>query len=387
MVRGDFADGLGYSKAEAGWSRPGGIAVQSVRDRSIRLALVFSMMLAGCHPIPVDGQIRADARLAGAINGTFDVKIPPAPDPGPVVPVVVRPGASGPQSPRIALIDVDGLIVNQNQSGLLSVGDNPVSSFREKLEAASRDPRVRAVVLRINSPGGGVAACDTLAEELRRFRMVTNKPVVSCLMDLSTGGAYYLAVGADRIIATPGGLTGGVGAIVNHFNLQEAMAQLNVTMESIKSGDLVDMGTVNGPLAAEGKPRELFQEMVEGYAERFRSRVARLRPTMTSQDRQTVFDGRILSAPKALVLHAVDELGYLDDAIAEAETMIGPCGAEIVMFQRAGLPIHSIYAVTPNTPLQGDLFPFSYPGLERSKLPTFLYLWQPDPTLVKTPTH
>jgi protease IV len=345
------------------------------------------MILTGCHPIPVDGNIRADARLAGAINGTFDVKIPPAPDPGPVVPVVVRPGAGGAQAARIALIDVDGLIVNQNQSGLLSVGENPVSSFREKLEAAARDPRVRAVVLRINSPGGGVAACDTLAEELRRFRIVTGKPVVACLLDLGTGGAYYLAVGSDLIIATPGGLTGGVGAIVNHFNLKEAMAQLNVTMESVKSGDLVDMGTVNGPLDAEGKARELFKEMVEGYAERFRSRVASLRPAMTPRDRETVFDGRIVSAPRALALHLVDKIGYLDDALAEAEALIGPCGPEVVMFERAGRPIHSIYSVTPNSPVQGDLLPFSYPGLERSKLPTFLYLWQPDPTLVKTPTH
>ena len=81
------------------------------------------------------------------------------------------------------------------------------------------------------------------------------------------------------------------------------------------------------------------------------------------------------------------DLEVLDDAIAEAEALIGPYGAEVVMFERAGLPIHSIYSVTPNTPVQGELLPFSYPGLERSKLPTFLYLWQPDPTLVKTPTH
>ena len=352
------------------------------------LACALTLTLAGCRSIPVAGDIRADARVAGAVNGSFDVKIPPAPDPGPVVPVVVRPGSAGPSSPRIALVDVDGLIVNQNQTGLLSVGENPVSSFREKLEACSRDPRVRALVLRINSPGGGVAASDTLAEELRRFRLVTGKPVVAALMDLATGGAYYLAVGSNVVIASPGGLTGGVGALVNHFNLKEAMAQLNVTMESVKSGELVDMGTVNGTLDDEGKPKALFKEMVEGYAERFRSRVAMLRPAMTPADRETLFDGRIVAAPKALALHAVDKLGYLDDALAEAEAIGGGlCGAEVVMFQRAGLPIHSIYSVAPNTPAQGDLFPFSYPGLERSKLPTFLYLWQPDPTLVKTPTH
>jgi protease-4 len=362
----------------------------SNRGRTTRLALALSMTLAGCHPIPVDADVRADARVAGAINGTFDVKIPPAPDPGPVVPIVVRSGAGGPQAARVAIVDVDGLILNQNQSGLLSVGENPVSNFREKLEACSRDPRVRALVLRINSPGGGVAASDTLAEELRRFRQVTGKPVVAALMDLATGGAYYLAIGADEVIATPGGLTGGVGALVNHFNLKEAMAQLNVSMESIKSGEMIDMGTVNGRLdeGEHGHEYALFKEMVDGYAERFRSRVATLRPTMTPKDRETIFDGRIVSAPQALALHAIDRLGYLDDALAEAEALSGgPCGAEVVMFQRANLPIHSIYSVAPNAQAQADLFPFSYPGLERSKLPTFLYLWQPDPTLVKTPTH
>jgi protease IV len=350
------------------------------------LRLVFALSsvlatLAGCHSIPVDGDVRADARVKGDINGTFDVRIPPAPDPGPVVPVIVRAGAGGPQAPRIAVVDVDGLIINQNQVGLASLGENPVSAFREKLEAASRDPRVRAVVLRINSPGGGVAASDTLAEELRRFREITGKPVVACLMDLATGGAYYLALGADLIVATPNGVTGGVGALVNHVNLQEAIATFNVTVESIKSGPMVDMGSVTSSL--DDRTRELLKEMVEGYAERFRSRVAVRRPSMTAQDRETVFDGRILTAPKALRLHAVDKLGYLEDAIADAEAMIGPCGAEVVMFQRAGLPTHSIYSITPNTPIQGDLIPFSYPGLERSKLPTFLYLWQPDPTITK----
>ena len=116
------------------------------------------------------------------------------------------------------------------------MGENPVSAFREKLEAAAADPRVRAVVLRINSPGGGVAASDLLAEELRRFRQAMGKPVVACLMDVATGGAYYLAVGCDRVVALPTSITGGVGAIVNHANLQDAMAQFNIRVETIKAG-------------------------------------------------------------------------------------------------------------------------------------------------------
>ncbi|MHC5541626.1 S49 family peptidase, partial [Singulisphaera rosea] len=102
-----------------------------------RLLFVLAMMLSGCHTIPIAGKIQADANVNAGIQGTLDVKMPTAPDPGPMVPVVVRGGIAGPDSPRIALVDVDGVLVNQNRTGLYSVGENPVSAFREKLEAAA----------------------------------------------------------------------------------------------------------------------------------------------------------------------------------------------------------------------------------------------------------
>ena len=89
-------------------------------------------------------------------------------------------------------------------------------------------------MLRIHSPGGGVTACDILAEELDRFKAATRRPVVACLMDVATSGAYYLALGADRIVAHPTSLTGGIGVVFNHVNLQDAMAQLNVSGSSCR---------------------------------------------------------------------------------------------------------------------------------------------------------
>ncbi len=360
-----------------------------MQSRSIRtLAVVALMTLSGIgcqHPFLVAGNVHTDSNVSAGFQGTVDVRIPPATDPGPMVPTVVRGSTDGPDTgaPRVALVDVDGLILNQNLTGLYSVGENPVAAFREKLEAAATDPRVRALVVRINSPGGGVAATDVIAEELRRFRNALNKPAVACLMDVATGGAYYLAVGCDRVIALPTAITGGVGSVVNHANLQDAMAQVNVRVETIKSGPLVDMGTVTEPLSDDVKL--LFQQMADSFRDRFTARVARHRPSMTEGDRRVIADGRVLIASQALALHLVDRLGYLDDAIDEAERLAGiqHGRSEVVLFQRAGYPTHSIYSIVPNVPLQGDLVPFSYPGLERSKLPTFLYLWQPDPTLSK----
>lgn len=352
--------------------------------RAVRAGILVAGLigLPGCHAIPVAGKVDADARVAANFQGTVDVRLPTATDPGPMLPVVVRAAAAGCEASRITIVDVDGLILNQNLTGIYSVGENPVSAFREKLEMAAGDPKVRGVVLRIHSPGGGVTASDILAEELRRFRQATNKPVVACLMDVATGGAYYLAVGCDRVVALPTSITGGVGALINLTNLEDAMAQLNLRVQPIKAGEHVDMGSVASPLSDEA--RALFQEMADGFRDRFAARVAQRRPAMSEADRRTIADGRIVAASQALRLHMIDQIGYVDDAIAEAERLAGAPGSEVVFFERAGHPTRSIYAIVPNVPLQSEMIPFSYPGLDRSKLPTFLYLWQPDPTLTKT---
>jgi protease-4 len=359
-------------------------------SRLTPLALLLGVT-AGCHTLPVEGvfqtgsmvhgSVHTDSTVAGAINAKVDVRLPSVADPGPLAPVVLRPSPSGPAAPRVALIDVDGLILNQAPTGPYSAGENPVSVFREKLEAAAADPRVRALVVRINSPGGGVTASDILAEDLRRFRQATGKPAVACLMDLATGGAYYLAVGCDRVIAHPTSIVGGVGALVNHYNLQDAMAQLNIRAEPIKSGELVDMGSVTGPLPDEAAT--LLQGMVDGFRDRFLDRVVRARPALTAKDRERIADGRVMPASEACARHLVDALGYIDDAIREAERLAHASGSEVILYHRAGQPARSVYATTPNVPLQGDLIPFSYPGLDRAKLPTFLYLWQPDPTITR----
>ena len=355
------------------------------RSFTALVAMIGLLAWPGCHAIPLTGKILTDANVTAGFQGTVDVRVPSAPDPGPVGPIVVRAGASGQSSPRIAVIDLDGLLVNQSLTGLFSVGENPVSAFREKLEAAAVDPRVRAIVLRINSPGGGTAACDLMGEELHRFRTVTNKPAVACLLDVATGGALYVAAGCDRVIALPTTITGAVGAVVNHSNLEDAMAALNIKFDTIKSGPLVDMGTITAPMPDE--TRALFQEMAEGFRLRFAGRVHSYRRGMTGSDRKAIADGRIVAAPKALSIHLIDALGYPDDAIAEAEQLAGVNGAEVVLFQRSGYPVRSIYATVPNVPLQSEMIPLSYPGLDRTKLPTFLYLWQPDPTITRLGGH
>jgi protease IV len=347
--------------------------------------VVTTSLVSGCqHPIPVMGQFRGSAGISAQadVRGEMAIKLPTASDPGPLVVSVIRTARGSQLAPRLVVIDVDGVLVNQNREGLYDSGENPVAVFHEKLEAATCDGRVAAIVLRIHSPGGGVTACDIMANELDRFKTATRKPVVACLMDVATAGAYYLALGADRIVAHPTSLTGGIGVVFNHFNLQDAMAQLNVSDDSIRSGPLIDMGSVAKPL--EPQTRQLLQEMADGFRQRFLDRVTNRRLGLTAADRGTLADGRVVAGPRAVNLHLVDRLGYIEDALQEAENLAGISDAEVMLYSRSGSPARSLYAVAPSPPRLSEAIPFSYPGLDRTKLPTFLYLWQPDPTMPRT---
>jgi protease-4 len=292
------------------------------------------------------------------------------------------PGQSHFCQGKIALIDVDGLLLNRNMTGFNSMGENPVALFHEKIEAAAADPDVRAVVLRINSPGGGVTASDIMRRDLEDFKTRKRVPVVAFLMDVGAGGAYYLATAADAIVAQPTTITGGIGVILNLYNLQDTMAQFNVVGVPIKVGENIDLGS---PVKAmTPKSRALLQHVADEFFTRFRQAVVASRP-LAAPPPPEIFDGRIFAAGEAMTLKLVDSIGYLDDAVTLARGLAHvDHRAGLVMFRRANDRTLSPYDITPNIPLQHALMPISLPGLDRSQLPTFLYLWQPDPLLEKT---
>jgi len=391
---GKFASRVVDSKEEPGAvTGVAGIEEMELRMRSqkVRLMAVSTRLgvgallavCAGCgHAFPVrawvEGQGTANVTADADVRGAFELKLPGAVDPGAMVATVVKPPAAG-QSSCVALVDLDGVLLNQNQGGLVPVGDNPLAALRDKLDAAAADPHVAAVVLRINSPGGSVTACDVMAQEVRRFRAQSRKPVVAALLDVTTSGAYMIACESDQIVAHPTTLTGGLGVIFNHYNLQDAMAQLNLTADPVKAGDRIDMGSVAGPL--DQRSRALLQAMAEAYREHLMRRVRERRRAVAANDWKTLADGRVILASEARNMHLVDGIGYLDDAVAAAGRTCGLAGLGVLIHHRAAYPAHSIYSITPSPTQPADAMPFSYPGLDRSKLPSFLYLWQPDPTL------
>jgi protease-4 len=341
--------------------------------RQFLTLLVLLLPLCGCGRFLVDADARLDIPRPLNLRLTTEPALTNAAA-GPVMEMVVRPPASA-NAPRVAVIDVDGLLLNQNMSGPQSAGENPLDLFREKLDAAAH---VCAVVVRINSPGGGAAASQTLYQELQAFRQRTRVPVVACLLDVATGGAYYLATASDRIVAQPATVTGGVGVVLNLFNLQGTMEQHNVDSQSIKAGANIDAGSVTRKLTPDAT--RTLQEIADELHGQFKDAVRRGRPNLDPAD-GTTLDGRVFAARKALALGLIDQVGTLDDAIAEAKRLANQPDAAVVMFRRPNDPARTPYATTPNVPLQSSVTSMSVPGLDRSRMPTFLYLWQPDPTL------
>jgi protease-4 len=272
-------------------------------------------------------------------------------------------------------------LLNSDATGLGSWGENPVSVFRERLDSIERDPRVCAVVLRINTPGGSVTATDIMWRDLRAFRQRTHLPVVGCLMDVAAGGGYYLATATNPIVAHPTSVTGGIGCVLNVYNLQDLMAQFNILGTPIKAGKNIDVGSPVKALDEDQK--QLLQNMADEFHDRFRNVVLRARPDVDGGD-ASAFDGRVFTARQALDRRLIDKIGYLDNAVAIARLEAGVDCATTVLYHRHDDPALSQYSTTPNTPLQKGIIPVNIPGLDRAKLPCFLYLWQMEPSIELT---
>ncbi len=354
------------------------VALQRVRQAFAlcrRAALVRHLSIGKLDRLRQPLRVDTHATVDGIADIT--TQLAPTPKLEPVTAMGLPFQRNDPRAPKVAVVDVDGLLLNADATGLGSWGENTVSVFRERLDAITCDPCVRAVVVRINTPGGSVTATDIMWRDLTAFKRRTGLPVVACLMDVAAGGGYYVATAADCIVAHPTSVTGGIGCILNVYNLQDLMAQFNILGTPIKAGPNIDLGTPIKALSDE--KRTILQNMADEFHARFRDVVLKGRPEVDGELEST-FDGRVFTAVQAKELHLIDDIGYVDNAVARARSLAGVDYANVVFYHRRNDPALSPYSITPNTPLQKGLIPINVPGLDRSKLPVFLYLWQMEPS-------
>jgi protease-4 len=272
------------------------------------------------------------------------------------------------------------MIRNHSTSGLLSSTENPVSLLQQKLKLAEKDDRVKAVVLRLNTPGGTVTGSDAMYREVARFKEKTKKPVVSMMMDISTSGGYYVACATDRLVAYPSTVTGSIGVIMQLMSVHGAMQMIGVRANTITSGGNKSAGSPFESLSDE--QRAIFQAMVDDFYGNFVEKVKAARPLIQESDLGWIADGRVFTGRQALDAGLVDELGDIYDAFDAAKSLAGIGKAKMVIYHRGSDARGSVYATSPSGPAGGtqiNLGQVNLSGLGGGEMggAAFLYVWQP----------
>jgi protease-4 len=277
---------------------------------------------------------------------------------------------------KVLLIDISGMITDQQRSsGLINPKVEPslIDEIKSELKKAEEDNHIKAVVLRINSPGGTVTASDIIYHELTEFKKRTKLPVIACFMDLGTSGAYYVAQAADQIYANPSSVTGSIGVIMVQVNIKGLFEKIGVQTTEIKSGELKFMGSPFRPLTPE--EQKIFQTVINDMYGQFLSVVSAGRPKLTAEQIRADADGRIYTAGQAKELGLIDNIGYLSDAIAAAKKAAKLDEAKIVTYHQESDYKGTIYSLG-NNGQQGNV-EINLGSLAAYTSPRFMYLWSP----------
>ena len=200
-------------------------------------------------------------------------------------------------------------------------------SVVDQIDRMQRDPNVKAVVVRLDSPGGGVAASQEIFDAVRRLRE-EGKPVVASMGGVAASGAYYVACAADSIVANPGTLTGSIGVIMSFPNTEELFRKVGLRFETIKTGKFKDVGSLWRPMTDD--ERALLQEVLGNVYDQFIDAIVEGR-SMAREDILPYADGRIFSGDQAQEYGFVDRLGSLEEAVSMAAEMAGIAGRPSVV--------------------------------------------------------
>jgi protease-4 len=274
---------------------------------------------------------------------------------------------------KIVVVELEGLLMNYRSEGLLGARENPLAAFVEKLDKAEKDPEVKALVLRINSPGGGVTASDLMYRRLIEFKANRKVPVVAVIEDVGASGAYFIASGADTIIVAPTSVTGSIGVIVQMFSVAGTLEKLGITAKAITSGPMKDMGSPFKPLNE--ADQKVLQAIVSEFYERFIDVVAAGRPALSRDAIKKLADGRVYTGMQAVENGLANSTGDVKSAVAEAKKRANLKTAKVVMYDRPWGYKANVYSTAPVGGMSLSLGTFSSADVAAWLEPQFLYLW------------
>lgn len=219
----------------------------------------------------------------------------------------------------IAVLPIEGILDTGRSESTLIVDITGAKTVSQLLLKSARDPKIKALVVYIDSPGGSAAAAQEMFHAVRHFKERTGRPVVAAMGDVAASGGYYVACSADKIYALPSTLTGSIGVIWQSVNIEKLLANWGIKPETLKAGQFKDIGSFFRSMTS--RERELLQQVIKDVHEQFIADVAKGRRLPIEKVRK-IADGRILTGRQAKMLGLVDELGSLDDAIRDVRRQV-----------------------------------------------------------------
>lgn len=268
---------------------------------------------------------------------------------------VLRDGSA---SQKIAVIRLEGIITNELSE-----------LIRTQLDSAAKDDSVKAVILRVITPGGGVAASDRIHHQIARFKDETNKPVVAFMQSVAASGGYYASVACDKIISEPTTITGSIGVIANHMVFKELFEEkLGIMPVTVKSGEKKDWPSMFAETTDEQK-QYLQDKLITPAYDRFVALVADGRTDLTMQEVTALADGSIYGAPEAYNNKLIDEMGFMEDAIAMTEELAHIKRAKVFEYAEP-FSLSSVLGVQSES-----IFNLDRNVIEKFATPQLMYLW------------
>ena len=243
---------------------------------------------------------------------------------------------------KIALINVAGII---SSSPVDPSGYTMVNYIEDQLDLAARDSQVRAVLMKVDSPGGEVLASDEIYHRILDFQKETGKPVVASMGSLAASGGYYVSAPCQWIVANDLTITGSIGVIMAGYNWRELMDKVGVTPQVFKSGEFKDMLSPDKrPSEITEEEKQLVQGMVDETFERFKEVVREGRSLAETRNEgegrslaenwEEYADGRIFSGSEAHRLGFVDELGNFETAFERAKELVDVSSANLIQYRQ-----------------------------------------------------
>ncbi len=275
---------------------------------------------------------------------------------------------------KILVLNVNGVIqdTGEDVTSLFSSPGYNHQTFLDMVEAAGEDNHIKGVILRVNSPGGGVVESAEIHKKLIELKEKSKKPIYVSMGTQAASGGYYISTAADKIFAAPDTLTGSLGVIMQSVNYGELAEKFGVKVETIKSGPYKDIFSPTREMTEE--ERKILQAMVDNAYQGFVNVIAEGR-SLSEEDVRKIADGRIYDGRQAKENNLIDELGYFDDTVAAMKKDLKIENAQVIEYG-SSLGLDSLFSMSVGKVFNGDKeIENLYQFMSNSNSPRLMYLY------------